>query len=125
MEPPSLPPVLTPPKRSGLAVASMILGIAGVLPCFGPLTGIPAVICGHLARAQIRKPGGQSAGSGLTIAGLVTGYFSLVWILVFAVIAVAAISNSQKPQPASPARAGCVANLKTIGFAAIEDQVVS
>lgn len=92
----------------------MILGIAGVLPCFGPLAGIPAVICGHIARSQIRKSGGQIAGNGLAVAGLITGYFSFVWVIVFAVIATVAISNSQKPHPASPVRAGCVANLKTI-----------
>jgi hypothetical protein len=49
-----------PPPRptNGLAVAV--------------LTFIPAIVCGHLARAQIRRTG--EAGGGLALAGLILGY---------------------------------------------------
>jgi hypothetical protein len=49
------------------------------------LTSLPAIVCGHLARSQIRKSGGQVGGSGLAISGLVLGYLS-----VFAAIAAVA-----------------------------------
>lgn len=110
MEPPALPPVLTPPRRSGLALASMIMGIVGVLPCPGPLAGIPAVICGHMARSRIRKSGGQIAGNGLAVAGLVTGYFSFVWVIVL----LAAIVIPDRTGSHSSLRTACIANLNAI-----------
>lgn len=89
----------------------MILGIAGVLPCPGPLAGIPAVICGHLARSQIRKSGGQIAGKGLAVAGLAMGYFSLVWIIAWmAAITIPFLHKSHRVSP----RSYCLANLKVI-----------
>jgi hypothetical protein len=85
----------------------MILGIAGVLPCPGPLAGIPAVICGHLARLQIRQSGGQITGNGLAVAGVITGYLSLVLFLAWI-----AVPNLVRSGPGP--RTGCIANLKAI-----------
>jgi hypothetical protein len=39
---------------------------------FGPLATIPAVVCGHVARSQIRRTGEQ--GAGLALAGLILGW---------------------------------------------------
>lgn len=64
------------PERSGNAVASLVLGILGFLG-LGIITGIPAVICGHVARSQIKKSKNTLRGSGLALAGLIMGYF---WI---------------------------------------------
>lgn len=64
------------PERSGNAVASLVLGILGFLG-LGIITGIPAVICGHVARSQIKKSKNTVRGSGLALAGLIMGYF---WI---------------------------------------------
>ena len=62
-------------KSSGFAVGSLVCGI---VPFFG---GIPAVILGHYARAQIRKTGDR--GDGMAIAGLVLGYLWIsVWVLI-------------------------------------------
>jgi hypothetical protein len=41
-------------------------------------TAIPAVICGHVARAKIRKSGGALSGMGIATAGLILGYIALV-----------------------------------------------
>src|SRR5438445_2311954 len=46
--PPRLAPSQAPAPAQGLAVTSFVLGLLSVV-CFGFLTGIPAVICGHLA----------------------------------------------------------------------------
>lgn len=65
------------PGPSPLASWSLGLGIAGLL-LFGPLTGIPAIICGHKARSRIRNSSGITTGSGLALAGLITGYIATV-----------------------------------------------
>ena len=72
---------------NGLAVAALICGVAQIMT--GPLTGIPAIILGHIARSRIRQTGEQ--GAGLALAGLILGYAGLVLfiILVIAIIAVA------------------------------------
>jgi len=70
-----------PPPRTttnSTAVAAMILGLA--VPVFG-LTAIPAIVCGHKARQEIRQTGEQ--GDGMAIVGLVLGYLAIiVWIMI-------------------------------------------
>ena len=63
---------------STLAMVSLGFGIATwvVLPFIG---AIVAVVCGHLARSEIRRaPVGTLDGDGLAVAGLVLGYLHLV-----------------------------------------------
>lgn len=71
-------------EQSGLAIASLILGILGVT-AVPVLTSLPAVICGHMAKAEIRKSGGRLSGEGMATAGLITGYFSLVCCILFVI----------------------------------------
>lgn len=82
MDSPYVPPMpdQRKPKASGLAIASLICGLLGFLTL--GLTGIAAVITGHMALSAIKKANGALAGRGMSIAGLITGYFS---ILVFPV----------------------------------------
>jgi hypothetical protein len=61
---------------SGLAIASLVGGVLSL--GLGFLTGIPAVICGHLGRARIRKSGGGLRGKGMALAGVVLGYLMSV-----------------------------------------------
>jgi len=63
-------------KTSGLAIASLVLGILSMLLC--GLTWIPAVICGHMSLSRIKKSFGTLSGKGMAIAGLVTGYVSIL-----------------------------------------------
>lgn len=77
-------PSQAPPQTSGLAIGSMICGILGFLT--GGLTGLPAVILGHIGRSQIKKSGGALGGSGFALTGLITGYLT-VFIVPIAVIA--------------------------------------
>lgn len=65
-------------RTSGLAVASLILGILSLLGAAVCGAPIAAVICGHLALGQIKRSAGQVGGRGLAIAGLVTGYLALI-----------------------------------------------
>lgn len=77
------PSAQVPPRRpqtSGLCIASVILGLLGFC---GGVTSLPAVICGHLGLGKIKRSGGQLGGTGLAIAGLITGYLCLIGALGF------------------------------------------
>lgn len=58
-----------------LAVVSLVFGI--LTWCLLPFVGaLVAVVCGHLARSEIRRAPPQ-AGDGMALAGLVLGYVHL------------------------------------------------
>ena len=81
----------SPSSTSALAIASLVCGIAGwtVLPFIG---GIVAIICGHMARGEIRRaPPGSMEGNGMAVAGLVLGYAQLALFVLVIVAIVAAI----------------------------------
>ena len=99
---PSLPPpseacaspaVPAPPSTEPKAIWSLVLGVLSLVMC-GFLTGIPAIILGHIARAKIRKNVALN-GAGMALAGLITGYTSvaITFIAVIAAIALPAILN--------------------------------
>jgi len=72
-------------KRLPLAVASLVLG---VLSCtvFGILSGIPAVICGHISLNKIRSaPKSYYIGKRLAISGLFLGYIGIAMTIVLVV----------------------------------------
>lgn len=75
-------------QTSGMAVASMICGILGLLlwlPC------IPAIILGHLGLSAIKKSAGALGGRGMAITGLVTGYLMIAAIPIIAILAALAV----------------------------------
>ena len=76
-------------KTNDLAIASLACGLAQFV--FGPLTGIPAIVLGHVARAQIRRTGEQ--GDGLALAGLILGWAVAILGIAVAVVAVAIFSG--------------------------------
>jgi Domain of unknown function (DUF4190) len=80
---PAYPPAL---PTNGLAIASLVCGVGTFV--IG-ISFIPAIICGHIARGQIRRTGEQ--GGGLALAGLILGYVGgalfIVLVLVFVAVA--------------------------------------
>src|SRR5436189_639517 len=76
---PPLRPVIpqTVPRTPPVAIWSLILAVLSFF-CGWLFTAIPAVICGHIARAKIRKSGGALGGKGIATAGLILGYLALV-----------------------------------------------
>jgi hypothetical protein len=64
-------------QNSTLAIISLVAGILGwtVAPFLGSLG---AVVCGHLARAEIRRAPQQLQGDGMAIAGLLLGWAQIV-----------------------------------------------
>lgn len=78
MNTPSVPRSTT----STLATVSLIFGIGTwlVLPVAG---AIVAIICGHMARKEIRQSPDQTIdGDGMAVAGLVLGYLHVAFVVV-------------------------------------------
>ncbi|HEY2953184.1 MAG TPA: DUF4190 domain-containing protein [Verrucomicrobiae bacterium] len=104
------------PQKSGLAVTSLVLGILGVIGCT-ILTGIPAIITGHIAHSRAKREPGLFGGAGMALGGLIMGYLSFAMIPVVAIMAGLLL-------PALAAAKGkaqsinCVNNLKQVGLAA-------
>jgi hypothetical protein len=111
----SAPPPLAK-TTSGLAISSLILGILA-FPTLG-LTGIPAVICGHLALRKIKRAAGTQTGGGLAIGGLVTGYFGFLVLGVAVLAGLAAPMIIRQKQKAHQTEA--INNCRQIAFALME-----
>jgi len=75
--PPPLAAMQTVPRTPPVAIWSLILAVLS-FTCGWLFTAIPAVICGHIARAKIRKSGGALGGRGIATTGLILGYIALV-----------------------------------------------
>jgi uncharacterized protein DUF4190 len=84
-------PMPMPSPTNGFATASLVFGILAL--CTG-ITAIPAVICGHIALAQINQAGGMGQGKGMAIAGLVIGY-ALIALFIVGILASAVSSAAQ------------------------------
>jgi len=75
----------TPKTTSTYAILSLAFGLMAWL--MAPLLGaIVAVVCGHFARAEIRRAQGAIEGDGMAMAGLVLGYLQIALAIVFAVV---------------------------------------
>lgn len=92
------PPVVFVPApvraTSGLATASLVLALVGLLGgwCVLGLPSFVAVFLGHLAVKETRT--GQRGGHGMAVAGLILGYpFAILW----AVFGVSGILGSITP----------------------------
>jgi uncharacterized Zn finger protein (UPF0148 family) len=91
------PPPASPPTRSatatstvetsGMAIASLVLGIAGwtLLPVIG---SILAIILGYMARNEIRQRPDELGGEGLALAGIVLG-----WLMIGAAVLMACLGG--------------------------------
>ena len=99
---PVLPVAGYPPPTgtNSMAVASMVLGVSEFFTM--GLTAIPAVICGHIARRQMRMT--PQRGEGLATSGLVLGYMAIIfWAVLIAAslvgVAISIAHNGQGPGP--------------------------
>lgn len=89
---PSQPPVVyvQQPSRgtSGLAIASLVLGILWI----GGLGALLAVIFGAIGLKQTRD--GQVGGRGMAIAGLILGIIGIIGLVVMIAVVATAASNA-------------------------------
>ena len=99
-------PAYQPPPSgtNSMAIAAMVLGVAEFFTA--GLTAIPAVICGHIARRQMKLT--SQSGDGLATSGLVLGYMAIIfWSVLIAAslvgVAISIAHNGQFPQgPGGP-----------------------
>ena len=102
--PKAAPPVIAPLRpapEKRLAVISLVLGLCSFVLCLSALTGLPAIIVGHLARRRAIRLPERYGGSGLAAAGLVLGYASLLLSLVIAAMLLPALAKAKHTQPPS------------------------
>ena len=86
------------------AVTSLVLGIVSLF-CFGPLTGIPAIILGVMSKREIDRSAGALGGTGMAIGGILTGaaatLMSLFWIGAM-VVGMVGAAHAAKSIPTGP-----------------------
>ena len=89
-------PMYPVPRTSGMAIASLVLGIVPVC-CVTPIL---AIIFGHCAMSEIRQSGGMVGGRGMALAGLILGYIwtgLMILYFIFYFVFIAAVVSSGPP----------------------------
>jgi hypothetical protein len=108
--PPPLPTAV-PAKTSGMAIASLVLGILGVISC--GITALIGLILGIISLVKIQNSGGKLKGFGLALAGtIVSGVFLLIIPIQAALLLPALAAAKQKAQEIN-----CVNNEKQLALA--------
>ncbi len=107
------PPVPAPPvetKTSGMAIASLVLGILGICG----ITALVGLILGIVSLGRINRSGGRLSGQGLAIAGICVSAFMLLFSIPFmAGMTLPALARAkQRAQTIN-----CVNNLKQLALA--------
>src|ERR1039458_2399018 len=82
------------PPTNGLALASLVCACAGILPFFGIIASILAVIFGFIGRSQIKRSNGNQRGSGMALAGIIVG-FSVLALTILGIVLIAVFSHTQ------------------------------
>jgi hypothetical protein len=96
-------------KRSGMANASLVLGIVSLVVCFvGAPAAIAAITLGHIAHHRARKQPDSYEGTGVAIAGFITGYVALLLTLLLLPVLSAAAAKAR--------RISCANNLMQVGI---------
>lgn len=114
MIPPAGPPPLSPAtaKTSGMAIASLVLGILGIVSC--GLTPLIGLILGIVAIGKVRNSKGTLVGEGIAIAGtIVSALFLVFGIGMFAGIVIPAFAGAKQRAMAI----ACMNNLRQLSLA--------
>ena len=75
---------------NGAAIAALVSGILGLTLFFG-IASIPALICGYIARNQIRQSQGRQGGAGMAMAGIILGWIGVIISLLMIVLLLAGV----------------------------------
>lgn len=103
------------PVRTGLAIAAMVCGIAGLITCVFPL-GIVGLVLGIVALVKSNREPQVYGGRGMATAGVCTGAISTLMILVAFVLIPILLPSLARARELSK-RAVCAEQLKGIGRA--------
>ncbi len=109
---PPLPPAAAP-KTSRMAMASLVLGVLGVVSC--GVTSLVGLVLGIVALVKINKSQGRLSGNGLAIAGIVVSGLFVLLLPLFAGLLLPALAKAK----ARAQTIQCVNNVKQLTLAAI------
>jgi prepilin-type processing-associated H-X9-DG protein len=99
------------PKTSGMAIASLVLGVLGVFSCGA--TALVGLILGIIAMSKIRQSKGILGGGGIALAGTVVSAVFLFMLPMLAAMLLPALAKAkQKAQTIV-----CVNNMKQLSVA--------
>lgn len=102
-----------PPKMSGMAVTSLVLGILGIFTC--GITALMGLILGIVAMVRVKNSGGKLGGGGLALAGTIVSGIFLFMLPIFAALLLPALASAkQKAQEIK-----CFNNEKQLALAMI------
>jgi prepilin-type processing-associated H-X9-DG protein len=89
-----IPPVATPARTSGMAIASLVLGILGMFSC--GVTALVGLILGFVAMGKVKRSNGTITGHGIALAGtIVSAIFLLFTVPMGAAIFLPALAKAK------------------------------
>ncbi len=101
------------PVQTGMAVAALVLGIAGLTVC--PMVGaIAAIVLGIVALSRISNEPQRYGGRGMATGGLVCGVVGVVMIPIMALMLVIVLPPLLRARGLSK-RLACASNMAGIG----------
>jgi rubredoxin len=90
----------TEPQNNGMSVASLVLGIIGlVTSCcygFGIIPGIISLIFGIISKKRIKSSNGTQKGDGFALAGIILSCFAIVISVIMLIYIIWVIANPDK-----------------------------
>jgi hypothetical protein len=110
--PPHLPAAASaaPVKTSGMAIASLVLGILGLFTC--GITALIGLILGIIAMVKVKNSGGRLGGNGIALAGVIV---SGIFLVICAAMMLPALAAAKREAQAI----SCVSNEKQLALAVI------
>jgi prepilin-type processing-associated H-X9-DG protein len=109
--PPLLPPGVAAPKTSGLAIASLVLGILGLFTC--AVTAFVGLVLGIVSLVKIKNSQGRLSGMGLAAAGTAVSAICILLLPVLAAMVLPALARAKdKAQSIN-----CMNNVKQLSLA--------
>ena len=101
-------PPAPPPRTSGLAIASLVLGLLGILT-FG-VTSLVGIVLGIVSLIQIQRRPDRLTGTGFAIGGLAISALTFMVLPIFAAILFPVFAQARE----KAVQASCMANLKQL-----------
>ena len=88
-------PTYVQPRNNGMAIASMILGIASIACC--GLAGIVGIILGFVSHKKVKESNGAETGLGMAKAGIICGFIGvgimLIYIIFYIIVIIVKINS--------------------------------
>jgi Domain of unknown function (DUF4190) len=74
-------------EKPPASTAAVVALVCGILLCLGPVTGIPAIVAGFIARKAVRVQPASVGGAGMATAGIALGLLNLALSAIGALVA--------------------------------------